>query len=74
METAEINFSKIGTSIISRAFHEKTRQYYLSKKNYWEQFEEKIGSHELVKSQLMDMEELSREFLILPRLLEQFFF
>jgi hypothetical protein len=74
LETEEIDFSKVGTSIIRRDFLERTQQYYLSRRKYWEQFEKKIGCHEVVKSTLMDMEELSREFLILPLILERFFF
>lgn len=73
METEKIDFSKIGTSIANREFAEKRRLYFLKKKQYWEQFEQKKGNHTIIKSVLMDMEELSGEFLIVPRFLEQFF-
>lgn len=73
METEKTDFSKIGTSIVNREFAEKRRQYFLKKKQYWEQFEQKKGNHTIIKSMLMDMEELSGEFLIAPRFLEQFF-
>lgn len=73
MKTGKIDFSKIGTSIANQEFAEKTRQYFLKKKEYWEQFDQKKGNHTIIKSMLMDMEELSGEFLIVPRFLEQFF-
>lgn len=74
METVKIDFNKIGTSIVNREFAEKRIQYFLNKKEYWEQLEQKKGNHSIIKSVLMDMEELSGEFLIVPRFLEQFIF
>lgn len=46
----------------------------IKQKSYWIQLEKKKGNHQRVKSALLDMNELSGEFLIIPRLLEQFFF
>lgn len=66
--------SKIGASIISREAAEKRRQHFFKQKSYWQQLEKKKGNHQYVKSALLNMNELSGEFLIMPRLLEQFFF
>lgn len=64
---------KKGTSIISREAAENRRQFFLKKKAYWEQFEQKKGQHEIIKNALLNMQEPSGEFLITPRPLEQFF-
>ncbi len=69
----EVNNRKKGVSIISREAAEQRRQFFLKKKMYWEQFEQKKGLHEIVKNSLLNMQEPSGEFLILPRPLEQFF-
>lgn len=65
--------SKIGASIISREAAEKRRKHYLKEKEYWERFEQKKGNHEIVRSALFQMNKLSADFLIVPRLLEEFF-
>lgn len=70
---AEVNNRKKGVSLISREAVEQRRQFFLKKKVYWEQFEQKKGLHEIVKNSLLNMQEPSGEFLILPRPLEQFF-
>lgn len=73
METEKCQYRKKGTSIIGRAIAEERRQFFLRKKVYWEQFEQKKGQHEIVKNALLNMQEPSGEFLIMPRPLEQFF-
>lgn len=69
-----INFErKKGVSIVSREAAEARRLYYLKKRHYWEQFEHKRGMHKLVKSTLLNLQELDKEFLVTPRSLERFF-
>lgn len=70
---AKVNNRKKGVNVTSREAAEQRRQFFLKKKMYWEQFEQKKGLHEIVKNSLLNMQEPSGEFLILPRPLEQFF-
>lgn len=74
MKTEAIDYSKIGTSIVSREAAEKRKHSFLKNKQYWEYLEQKKGNHIVVKNTLWDMQELGKEFLIVPRYLEQFFF
>ena len=62
-----------GVSIISREAAEERRQFYMKKKEYWEKFEQKAGLHIAVKNLLFKMQEESKEFLMVPRLLGVFF-
>ena len=72
META-ISEKEKGVNLVSRKAAEVRRQYYLKKKSYWEQLEKKKGLHKVVKNTLLNMQELSKEFLVTPRALEKFF-
>lgn len=74
MKTENIDFSKIGTSIVCKEFQNKMRAKAVADKNYWEYLQDKKGNHLVVKNMLWNMQELSKEFLIMPRFLEQFFF
>lgn len=69
-----MEYTNKGTSIISRKAAEERRRHFFKQKSYWEQLEKRKGNHQYVRSALLDMNELSGEFLIMPRLLEQFFF
>lgn len=69
-----MEYTNKGTSIISRKAAEERRRHFFKQKSYWEQLENKKGNHQYVRNALLDMNELSGEFLIMPRLLEQFFF
>lgn len=68
-----ISERKKGVSIVSREAAEARRQYFLQKKSYWEQLEQKKGLHKVVKGTLLNMQELGKEFLVTPRALEKFF-
>lgn len=69
-----MEYTNKGTSIISRKAAEERRRHFFKQKSYWEQLEKKKGNHQYVRNALLDMNELSGESLIMPRLLEQFFF
>lgn len=68
----EINYK--GTSILSAEFQNKMRAKFIANRRYWDYLEKKKGAHVVVKNVLWNMQELSKEFLIVPRFLEQFFF
>lgn len=68
-----MEYKNYGTSIINRKAAMERRRHFLKQKSYWEQLEKKKGNHQYVKNALLNMNELSREFLVIPRLLEKFF-
>ena len=72
MKTLSIEKKK-GVSLVSRAAAEARRQYFLQQKSYWEHLEQKKGQHWVVKNSLLNLQELNKEFLILPLALEKFF-
>ena len=71
MEHIEIDFRNIGTSIVNPESMRKMRAKFLASKKYWEFLEQKKGNHTVVKNRLLNMQELSGEFLILPLLLDE---
>lgn len=64
---------KQGVSIISREAAISRKEFFMKNKLYWEQFEKKIGLHKIVKNALLNLQEPTEEFLIVPRPLEKFF-
>lgn len=73
----EIDFTKVGHSMLCPEFQRgmlgKFKNEFEAKKDYWTRLEEKKGNHLVVKSRLLNMQELSGEFLVLPRYLERLF-
>lgn len=63
-----------GVSIISREAAISRKEFFMKNKIYWEQFEKKIGLHKIVKNALLNLQEPTAEFLVVPRPLEKFFF
>ena len=65
--------SKQGVSLISREAAISRKEFFMKNKIYWEQFEKKIGLHKIVKNALLNLQEPTAEFLVVPRPLEKFF-
>ena len=63
-----------GVSIISREAAISRKEFFMKNKIYWEQFEKKIGLHKIVKNALLNLQEPTADFLVVPRPLEKFFF
>ena len=64
---------KQGVSLISREAAISRKEFFMKNKIYWEQFEKKIGLHKIVKNALLNLQEPTAEFLVVPRPLEKFF-
>ena len=74
MTNNEIDFTKVGENITAANSQIKMKKHYEANRSYWEWLENKKGNHFVVKNMLWKMQELSGEFLILPRFLDLFFF
>ena len=61
-------------SIISKEAVLSRKEYFKKKSYYWLKFDKKVGLHKVVRKVLLNMQEPTKEFLILPQKLEKFFY
>lgn len=68
------NIKSYGTSLLNPESMKEMKKKFEANRKYWDWLEQKKGNHVVVKNVLWNMQELSKEFLIIPCFLEKFFF